>query len=139
MRDLDRLALAMPEATKEISDDGRPAYLVHGKVFCFHRGPRRDALDPGTGERLEDVLMFRVDGPERRSLSSPTRGASSSRLRISMVTRRCCFGFRISRDSAVTNSGRPSSKRGSRALISVLRRLGSASTSPQPIELSGPG
>jgi hypothetical protein len=30
-------------------------------VFCFHRGPRRDAVDPKTGERLEDVLMFRVE------------------------------------------------------------------------------
>ncbi len=60
MADLDELALAMPQATKEVSEDGRPAYLVHGKVFCFHRGPRRDAFDPQTGERLEDVLMFRV-------------------------------------------------------------------------------
>jgi hypothetical protein len=68
MSDLDELALAMPEATKEISDDERPAYLVHGKVFCFHRGPRRDALDPETGERLEDVLMFRVDGPDAKEL-----------------------------------------------------------------------
>jgi hypothetical protein len=68
MRDLDKLALAMPEATKELSDDGRPAYLVHGKVFCFHRGPRRDALDPESGERLEDVLMFRVDGPDAKEL-----------------------------------------------------------------------
>jgi hypothetical protein len=68
MRDLDKLALAMPEATKEISDDGRPSYLVHGKVFCFHRGRRGDALDPVTGERLDDVLMFRVDGLEAKEL-----------------------------------------------------------------------
>jgi hypothetical protein len=68
MRDLDKLALAMPEATKEISDDGRPSYLVHGKVFCFHRGRRPDAVDPETGERLDDVLMFRVDGPEAKEL-----------------------------------------------------------------------
>ena len=60
MADLDELALAMPLTTKELSDDGRPAYLVHGKVFCFHRGRRRDAIDPNTGERLDDVLMFRV-------------------------------------------------------------------------------
>ena len=60
MADLDELALAMPQATKELSDDGRPAYHVHGKLFCFHRGRRKDALDPKTGERLEDVLMFRV-------------------------------------------------------------------------------
>ncbi|HVD25808.1 MAG TPA: MmcQ/YjbR family DNA-binding protein [Gaiellaceae bacterium] len=68
MADLDELALAMPQATKELSDDGRPAYLVHGKVFCFHRGPRRDALDPDTGDRMEDVLMFRVDDLDVKEL-----------------------------------------------------------------------
>jgi hypothetical protein len=60
MADLDELALAMPQATKEVSDDGRPTYLVHGKFFCFHRSRRRDAIDPTTGERLDDVLVFRV-------------------------------------------------------------------------------
>ena len=60
MADLDELALAMPQATKELSDDGRPSYLVHGKRFCIHRRRRPDALDPETGERLDDVLMFRV-------------------------------------------------------------------------------
>jgi hypothetical protein len=60
MADLDELALALPQATKEVSDDGRPSYLVHGKMFCFHRSRRPDALDPETGERLDDVLMFRV-------------------------------------------------------------------------------
>ena len=60
MADLDDLALAMPQTTKELSDDGRPPYLVHGKFFCFHRSRRRDAIDPDTGERLDDVLVFRV-------------------------------------------------------------------------------
>jgi hypothetical protein len=60
MADLDELALALPEATKELSDEGRPTYLVHGKMFCFHRGPRKDAVDAETGERLTDVLAFRV-------------------------------------------------------------------------------
>src|SRR5215210_804501 len=60
MQDLDELALALRQTTKEVSDDGRPAYVVHGKVFCIHRSRRRDAVDPETGERLDDVLMFRV-------------------------------------------------------------------------------
>jgi hypothetical protein len=60
MTDLDELALALPQTTKDLSDDGRPSYLVHGKMFCFHRGQRRDAVDPATGDRLDDVLMFRV-------------------------------------------------------------------------------
>jgi hypothetical protein len=68
MRDLDELAMAMPDTTTEMSDDGRPAYLAHGKVFCFHRGRRPDAVDSETGERLDDVLMFRVDGPDAKEL-----------------------------------------------------------------------
>ena len=60
MADLDELALSLPHTTKEVSDDGRPSYLAHSKMFCFHRGRRRDAIDPETGERLDDVLMFRV-------------------------------------------------------------------------------
>jgi hypothetical protein len=59
MADLDQLALAMPMTTKEASADGRPSYLVHGKLFCCHRSRRPDAIDD-TGERLDDVLMFRV-------------------------------------------------------------------------------
>jgi len=60
LRDLDEIALSLPQTTKELSDDGRPSYLVHGKFFCLHRSRRRDAVDPETGERLDDVLMFRV-------------------------------------------------------------------------------
>ena len=59
MDDLDELALGLPQATKELSEDGRPIYKVHGKLFCFHRGRRPDAVDED-GERLDDVLMFRV-------------------------------------------------------------------------------
>ena len=75
MADLDELALAMPEATKDVSDDGRPSYLVHGKMFCFHRGRRPDAIDPETGERMDDVLMFRVaDLDVKELLLSDDRG-----------------------------------------------------------------
>jgi hypothetical protein len=68
LRDLDRLALALPETTNEVSDDGRPSYLVHGKAFIIHRSRRPDAVDPATGERMDDVLMFRVDGAEAKEL-----------------------------------------------------------------------
>src|SRR4051794_35994661 len=60
MSDLDELARALPQVTKELSGDGRPSYLVHGKRFCLQRSRRPDAVDPATGERLDDVLMFRV-------------------------------------------------------------------------------
>jgi hypothetical protein len=60
MADLDRVALSLPQVKKELSDDGRPSYRVHGKLFCCQRGRRPDAIDPATGGRLDDVLMFRV-------------------------------------------------------------------------------
>ena len=75
MADLDKLAMAMPQTTKEVSDDGRPSYLVHGKMYCFHRGRRPDAIDPETGERMSDVLMFRVaDEGVKELLLSDGRG-----------------------------------------------------------------
>ena len=75
MADLDELALAMPQTTKEVSEDGRPTYLVHGKMYCFHRSPRPDALDAETGERLEDVLVFRVaDLDVKELIVGDTRG-----------------------------------------------------------------
>jgi hypothetical protein len=75
MDDLDELALSLPQTTKEVSDEGRPTYLVHGKMFCFHRTRRRDAVDPETGERLDDVLMFRVaDVGVKELLLSDDRG-----------------------------------------------------------------
>ena len=74
MADLDELALAMPQATKALSDDGRPTYAVHDKFFCFHRSPRPDAVDP-TGERLNDVLVFRVaDLEEKEVILADERG-----------------------------------------------------------------
>jgi len=75
MADVDALALAMPQATKEVSEDGRPTYLVHGKMFCFHRSPRPDVLDAETGERLDDVFVFRVaDLDVKELLLADTRG-----------------------------------------------------------------
>jgi hypothetical protein len=68
MRDLDELALAMPGAVREEAADGRPSYLVNGKMFCLHRSRRPDAVDPETGERLDDVLMFRVADLEEKEL-----------------------------------------------------------------------
>jgi hypothetical protein len=61
MKQLDELALAMPGAAKEL-DDGRPTYVVNGKMFCFHRKWRKDAP-------FDDVFVFRVDGPDAKELT----------------------------------------------------------------------
>jgi len=63
MADLDKLALALPEVTRA-EEEGRPSYSVAGKSFCWHRSARPDALDPDTGERLTDVLVFWVENLE---------------------------------------------------------------------------
>jgi hypothetical protein len=48
---------------------------VHGKMFCFHRRRRPDAVDPETGERLDDVIVFRVaDLGVKEMLVSDARG-----------------------------------------------------------------
>ena len=61
MADLDQLAMAMPHTTREEAD-GRPRYLVHGKLYCCHRGRRPDAVDPDTGQRIATrvVVVERV-------------------------------------------------------------------------------
>ena len=60
MADLDELALALPGTSKTVAEDGRPTYLADGKAFAFHRTQRADAVDPETGERLDDVFVFWV-------------------------------------------------------------------------------
>ena len=56
MADLDELALSLPQTTKKLTSDGRPEYYVHDKLFCCHRGVRKDARDAKTGDRLDDVI-----------------------------------------------------------------------------------
>src|SRR5262249_28615439 len=74
MDDLDELALALPQATKELSEDGPPSYKVHGQLFFIQRGRRPAAVDEH-GERLDDVLMFRVaDLDVKELLLSDARG-----------------------------------------------------------------
>jgi hypothetical protein len=74
MAELHDLAVALPGATMVLKD-GRPRYLVDGKLFCIHRSRRPDAVDGETGERLDDVLMFRVpDLDVKELLLSDDRG-----------------------------------------------------------------
>ena len=75
MTDLDELALAMPDVVRATDDGGRVSYGVGGKTFVFHRSPRADALDPDTGDRLEDVLAFHVaDLDEKELVLADPRG-----------------------------------------------------------------
>lgn len=68
MDDLDELALGLPQTERRLHRGERVEYAVHGKVFCRHREPRKDALDPATGERLDDVLMLSTEHVEAKEM-----------------------------------------------------------------------
>ena len=58
--DVHELAMGMPHATVLHGPQGNPIYQVGGKSFVFFRTSRPDAVDPDTGERYPDVIMFWV-------------------------------------------------------------------------------
>src|SRR3954454_3141708 len=61
LRDVDSIALSLPDVVKELSEDGGPTYSVNGKMFCFHRESRKDAP-------FDDVFVFRTDGAAQEEL-----------------------------------------------------------------------
>jgi hypothetical protein len=60
VEDVHELAKGMPHVTVWYGSQGNPIYQVGGKSFVFFRTPRPDAVDPGTGERYPDVIVFWV-------------------------------------------------------------------------------
>jgi hypothetical protein len=60
VEDVHELALAMPHVTVVHGSTGNPVYQVGAKSFVFFRTPRPDAVDPETGERYGDVIVFWV-------------------------------------------------------------------------------
>ena len=60
VQDVHDLAAAMPHVTVHRPGTPNPVYQVGGKSFVFFRTPRPDAVDPDTGERYPDVIVFWV-------------------------------------------------------------------------------
>lgn len=61
VEDVHELASNMPYVTVEYGTGDNPIYQVGRKSFIFFRSPRPDAVDPGTGERYTDVIVFWVE------------------------------------------------------------------------------
>src|SRR5882757_10856297 len=61
IEDVHKLAAAMPHVTVEHGSGENPVYQVGGKSFVYFRTPRPDAVDPDTGERYQDVIIFWVE------------------------------------------------------------------------------
>ena len=68
--DVHELAMAMPHVKPWAGPPGKPpVYQVGGKSFVFFRNPRPDAVDPVSGERYDDVIVFWVaDEADKRAL-----------------------------------------------------------------------
>jgi hypothetical protein len=62
--DVHELAAGMPGAKRV--PGGHGVYQVSGRSFVFFRTPRPDAVDPDTGERYEDVIVFWVESEEAK-------------------------------------------------------------------------
>ncbi|NNC44238.1 MAG: hypothetical protein HKO03_13475 [Acidimicrobiia bacterium] len=72
--DVHELASALPGVTRKDCSAENPIYTVSGKSFVLFRNPRPDAVDPETGKRYNDVIVFWV-GSEAANLPwSKTKG-----------------------------------------------------------------
>jgi hypothetical protein len=60
VEDVHELARQMPHVTVEHGPFGNAIYQVGRKSFVFFRTPRPDAVDPDTGEKYDDVIIFWV-------------------------------------------------------------------------------
>jgi hypothetical protein len=60
LADVHELAMRMPHVTVGHRSGDNPIYQVGGKSFVFFRNPRPDAVDPVTGDRFPDVIVFWV-------------------------------------------------------------------------------
>ena len=61
VQDVHEIARAMPHVKIQNESSDNPVYQVGGKSFVFFRNPRPDAVDPHTGERYDDVIVFWVE------------------------------------------------------------------------------
>jgi hypothetical protein len=62
--DVHEIARGMPGAT--LAAGSTVVYQVSGRSFVFFRNPRPDAVDPDTGERYDDVIVFWVASEEEK-------------------------------------------------------------------------
>lgn len=60
LEDVHTLASGLPHVTVEHGTGDNPVYQVGGRTFIFFRNPRPDAVDPETGVRYPDVIVFWV-------------------------------------------------------------------------------
>jgi hypothetical protein len=69
--DVGQICLSLPEVEFGTTWGDRPTYKVptgeKGRGFCLYRAPRRDAINPQTGEEFADLLVIVVPNAEAKS------------------------------------------------------------------------
>lgn len=62
--DIAAICLSLPEVELGVSWGDRPTYKVprgeKGRGFVMYRAPRKDAIDPVTGEEYDDLIVIRT-------------------------------------------------------------------------------
>jgi hypothetical protein len=62
--DVDTICRSLPEVELGVSWGDRPTYKVptgpKGRGFLLYRAPRKDAINPGTGEMYDDLIVITV-------------------------------------------------------------------------------
>lgn len=62
--DIAAICLSLPEVELGVSWGDRPTYKVprgeKGRGFVMYRAPRKDAIDPATGEEYDDLIVIRT-------------------------------------------------------------------------------
>lgn len=71
--DVDEIAGSLPETELGISWGDRPTWKVprggKGKGFLLYRMPRKDAVDPETGEQYDDlIVIMTADDADKQAL-----------------------------------------------------------------------
>ena len=71
LSDIDAICRSLPEVELGTSWGDTPTYLVRQKPkprgFVLERAPRRDAIDPATGEEYQDLLVIRTPSPAEKA------------------------------------------------------------------------
>lgn len=71
--DVDEIADSLPETELGISWGDRPTWKVprggKGKGFLLYRAPRKDAIDPASGEQYDDlIVIMTADDADKQAL-----------------------------------------------------------------------
>lgn len=74
VEDVHEIARALPHVTV-YEGRARPVYQVGGRSFVFFRNPRPDAVDPVSGQKLDDVIVIWV--PDEAEKQAPVQDPRS--------------------------------------------------------------